>query len=238
MAAQRGRHMLLQAVQSSACNNAVYKHLPGEAEGCRSALVLWTIAFSCCELLLSQLADFHSLWCAATAAPSASFMCPAIAAPLMLLKLPAWPCGRSLGMPCDTLAVQDQQRCARAGGCRCWERPCQHATGARHTFQRLPCAPQQHPALRAWPSHAGAQAPDACAAACARSTIAFGASAAAATWQHPHYGPRDESREALVFGAFNALGVLVTSSKATFMSLRVHPSRAVPSCTHPPWQAH
>lgn len=53
-----------QAVQSSACNNAMYKHLPGEGEGCRSALALWTVAFSCCELFLSQLADFHSLWCA------------------------------------------------------------------------------------------------------------------------------------------------------------------------------
>ena len=51
-----------QAVQSSRCNNAVYEHLPGAGQGCSAALAGWTVAFSCCELLLSQLADFHSLW--------------------------------------------------------------------------------------------------------------------------------------------------------------------------------
>ena len=43
----------------------------------------------------------------------------------------------------------------------------------------------------------------------AYSTIAFGASAAAVTWQHPNHGLRDESRASLVFGAFNSLGTVM-----------------------------
>jgi hypothetical protein len=43
----------------------------------------------------------------------------------------------------------------------------------------------------------------------AYSTIAFGASAAAATWQRPSHSLRAESRASLVFGAFNSLGTIM-----------------------------
>lgn len=58
--------MHTQAVHSSTCNNAVYKAVgAGRTDmNCSSALAWWTIVFSFFELFLSQLKDFHSLWCA------------------------------------------------------------------------------------------------------------------------------------------------------------------------------
>ena len=52
-------------MHSSTCNNAVYKAVgAGRTDrNCSSALAWWTIVFSFFELFLSQLKDFHSLWC-------------------------------------------------------------------------------------------------------------------------------------------------------------------------------
>ena len=56
----------MQAVHSSTCNNAVYEAVGGARtdRNCSSALAWWTVVFSFFELFLSQIPDFHSLWCA------------------------------------------------------------------------------------------------------------------------------------------------------------------------------
>ena len=56
----------MQAVHSSTCNNAVYEVVGASRtdRNCSSALAWWTVVFSFFELFLSQIPDFHSLWCA------------------------------------------------------------------------------------------------------------------------------------------------------------------------------
>lgn len=59
-------------MHSRACNNAVYQAVGEARKQCSSELAGWTVVFSFFELFLSQLGDFHSLWCGLPVSPASA----------------------------------------------------------------------------------------------------------------------------------------------------------------------
>ena len=67
----------LQAIGSTACNEAA--GVSGAGGGCAGGLAASIAGFGALQLLLSQLRDFHSLWCACA---GSSLPCTKVVAPV------------------------------------------------------------------------------------------------------------------------------------------------------------